>query len=397
MALFSAALADGGFEVYAIDLPGHGESKEPFHVELAEKAIQNATASLSQNTVVIGHSFGAGILLDLAATQHFTSMVLLAPPPLPVDQIRADRVLIATGSIDLPRIRNFVPIAADLVGSHVDTWILPLAAHTTPIFHPVYIKRIVDWLGGDGSKTRTGTRIAWLSVMLGAATVFGASWGSRRQNRRVNQQTGARILVVEYVVACGAAMILLHFVNPIGWIHLFGTDYLLGFILVAGLLLSAAAMYERGGTIRLDPTALFWALAAAIYVIVIVGFVGLSRVMHVSLSDGRLWRFPVILAAGIPLFASDELLIRQIEPQWKSVGVALLTRTLLLASLLTGALILNRESAFLILMAPPITLFWIGLWFAAAVIYKKTGDPLAAAFFSAVVQGWTFAAWFVTT
>jgi len=72
-----------------------------------------------------------------------------------------------------------------------------------------------------------------------------------------------------------------------------------------------------------------------------------------------------------------------------------LTRGLLLASMLTGVLILNRESAFLVLIAPLITLFWGALWFAAGFIHKTVRDPFAAALFSALVQGWAFAAWFV--
>ena len=114
-----------------------------------------------------------------------------------------------------------------------------------------------------------------------------------------------------------------------------------------------------------------------------------------SLSGDRWWRFPAILAAGLPFFASDERMIRHLEPRWKCIGVALLTRGLLLAFLLAGVLILNRENAFLVLIAPLITLLWIGLWFAAGVVYKSTSDPSASGMFSALVQGWAFAAWFV--
>ena len=454
MTLFSAALADGGFELYVIDLPGHGESKAEFTTDSAEKAVQNTVAYLGKDTVVIGHSLGAGILLDLATSQHFSSMVLLAPPPVPIDQIRADRVLIATGSIDLPRIRDFVPIAADLAGSHVDTWILPLAAHTTPVFHPGYIKRVVDWLGGDGRRTRTVSRIGWIAVMFVAGLLFGATIYSAPRRRgedarsiksreassvradgvarsaspigRSRKQGSApmqidaeltapsapsaqtpllceegnkpaHVLLVQYVVACAATVLLLKFVNPLAPIHLFGTDYLLGFVFVAGLFLTIAGMYQRRDAVRLEPTALLLAISAAAYVIVVPGLLVLSHVMHMSLSGGRWWRFPVILAAGLPLFVFDEVAIRNIKPQWKSAAIALLTRALLLAAMLTGVLILNRESSFLVLIAPPVTLFWIGLWFAGAIIYKKTGDPLSTALFSAIVQAWVFAAWFVTT
>jgi hypothetical protein len=62
---------------------------------------------------------------------------------------------------------------------------------------------------------------------------------------------------------------------------------------------------------------------------------------------------------------------------------------------LTGVLTLNRESAFLLLIVPLITVFWIALWFAAGIVHRHTQSGLAAAVFAALVQGWAFAALFV--
>src|SRR5262249_3392754 len=107
MQFMSTALAESGFDVYSIDLPGHGDSTAGFQTELAEQAVRNAKAFLGTDTAVLGHSMGAGLLLDLAATEQFTTMVLLSPPPVPVSQVHADRVLVATGELDIPRIRSF--------------------------------------------------------------------------------------------------------------------------------------------------------------------------------------------------------------------------------------------------------------------------------------------------
>jgi hypothetical protein len=47
------------------------------------------------------------------------------------------------------------------------------------------------------------------------------------------------------------------------------------------------------------------------------------------------------------------------------------------------------------MLVPVITISWIALWFAAGVVHRHTQNALAAAVFSALVQGWAFAALFV--
>jgi hypothetical protein len=49
-----------------------------------------------------------------------------------------------------------------------------------------------------------------------------------------------------------------------------------------------------------------------------------------------------------------------------------------------------------VLITPLVVAFWIALWFATGVVHRHTRSPLAAAIFAALVQGWGFAAWFVT-
>ena len=392
MHLISASLADGGFEVYDIDLPGHGDSSVPFQTGRAQQAIRNARAYLGEKTIVLGHSLGAGLLLDLSATEQFSTLVLLSPPPLAVAEIHADRVLIATGEIDVPRILSFLAIATDIGSPKVESWILPWGGHSAPIFNPSYIRRVVEWLGGDGSKSKTATRIVWFVLMFAASVTFGVLLLPSRGLEGLETPLLSRI--VTYTLAAAAALVILKLVNPLQWLRLFATDYLVGFVLVTGLILLAfvgKAINEARST-----TGILTAIISAAFVIALPGLFVLSKVLHMWLSDGRWWRFPFIAIAGFPLFLSDELTLRRIQPRWKSETVAMLTRILFLAFILTGVLTLNRNNIFLVLIAPLVIVFWIALWFATGVVHRRTQSPIAAATFAALVQGWAFAAWFVT-
>ncbi len=370
MRTISAALADGGFEVYSIDLPGHGDSPVGFQASRAGEAIRKVLEQTGRETAVLGHSLGAGLLLDLAETQHFSTMVLLAPPPVPISRIQADRVLIATGRVDLPRIREFIPIAADIAGPNTESWILRFGAHSAAIFNPEYVRRTVQWMGGDGRRVRTLARYASLIAMLAAAVVFGVTLMPRHDLEPAAVHIPS--VLVRYVVGGGAPLLVLRFINPLWWLRLFATGYVVGFVFITG------------------------AVAAAAYVIVVIGWIAASQVLHMNLSGGRWWRFPAIALAGFPLFLFDEWMLRRIQPFWKSAAAAVVSRAILWALLLTGVQVFSRENMFLVLIAHLIAAFWIGLWFAAGVVHRNTQSPAAAALFASIVQGWVFAAWFVT-
>ncbi len=399
MRMIAAALADGGFEVYNIDLPGHGDSPAGFQAPLAGEVIRKVMEQIGKDTAVLGHSMGAGLLMDLAEDQHFSAMALLAPPPLAVSRIQADRVLIAAGNIDLPRIRAFVPIAADIGGPRAESWILPFGAHSAPIFNPRYVRRTVEWLGGDGTRVRTVSRFAWLGAMFGAAVLFGFTLMPAREAG----PSGIHIptVLVRYVVAGGAALLVLRFMNPLSWLRLFATSYVVGFVFIAGLAgcfgvrrKTGSAGFSQRGPANAGPY--YSAIAAAAFVIIVIGRLNVSQILHFSLSDGRWWRFPSIALASLPLFLFDEWSLRRIQPFWKAAAGAVISRGILWALLLTGVQVLNRENAFLVLIAHLITVFWIALWLAGEIVYRRTRDPIATALFASIVQGWAFAAWFVT-
>jgi pimeloyl-ACP methyl ester carboxylesterase len=388
MQMLSAALADGGFEVYSIDMPGHGDSTAGFDASLARETIRQTAAEIRPD-VVLGHSLGAGLLLDLAEDQHFPTMVLLSPPPLPVSEIQADRVLVITGAWDIGRIRNFAPLVRDIGDPRIEWWNLRWAAHSSAIFNPVHIGKIVEWLSGDPERIRTTERLLAVIGMLLSAITLGVS--SLAGSPIKQQPVLLPALLVRYIAACIVAILTLKAFIPLAWLRLFATDYLISFLFLAGVML----WIQSPSWPRTNLANTAKAFVAAAFVIGLLGLLAGSSVLHMSLSAGRWWRFPFVAAAGLPLFLFDETTIRKIHPRWLSIATAVVTKALLWAFVIAGVLLLNRGDAFLVLIAHLMVFFWIALWFGAHVVHRHTQDPFAAALFAALVQGWAFAAWFV--
>jgi hypothetical protein len=163
-------------------------------------------------------------------------------------------------------------------------------------------------------------------------------------------------------------------------------DYLLSLTLIVGLLV------WRGRGLSISGRALAIALLGATYVLAVFA-VGIgSQLVHL-IPEGSQWvRFPVLTVAAFPLFLRDEDTIRTFSALWKQWTTFLVTRILLWAAVITGVLVLNRESAFLVLITHFIVIFWVALWWMTGFVAKRTGEPAAAALFSALIQGWVLAA-----
>jgi pimeloyl-ACP methyl ester carboxylesterase len=390
MNVLCLGLSDAGFEVYSIDLPGHGDSTVGFNAILARQAVKAALDSLGPDAIVIGHSLGGALMLDLSSERSFGTMVLLSPAPTPVDTIRAERMLVLTGQFDLPRIEAFVPQLEISGAEGVELRRIPWSGHSGYMLQPEAIREIVTWLGGDPSHLQTTNRLLLLLIELLSAASIAALWLSGKPVAAERAHLPSRI--VSYLAACTVALFISEVVDFASWLHLYSTDYLISFVFVMGAAL--APLYFRKISSRVSQ--MHVGLLVAACVIAISVFVG-SELVHLSLSGGRWWRFAAFTLAVLPLSFADEVLLRPIRPWWKAAGVAALTRILIAAFVITGVLTTNRSDAFLVLIIHFVALLWIGLWFAGELIRRRTQDALSTAVFTAVVQAWVFAAIFVLT
>jgi len=392
MNILSFGLADAGFEVFSIDLPGHGESRGRFNAVQASSVVGSVLDKLGPQTIVLGHSFGAAVLLELANERPMERMVLFSPAPIVLQTVQSDHLLVIEGQFDPGRIRTFVPQIESAATGTFELRDLAWTGHSGGLFKAGVIASVAEWLGGDATSIHTTTRVVLVGLMLLSSVGLGITLLGRTKAVPPIEETPpvpATMAILYYAIGCLIAAGVLAFVNVAGWLHIFVWDYLLGLFFLAGLLVLTRC---KGLTLR--SRGLTIGIAAALYVILVVGGFGASEVLHTLPSGERWWRVLGIFVLTLPMFLADEYLLRPLRPAGKAAGAAIVTRVLIGAIVISGALILNRHSAFLLLLTHMAVVFWVGLWFAAGAVRTRTG-PFAAACFTAIVQAWFFAAAFV--
>lgn len=395
MQLLAMAMTDAGFETWSIDLPGHGDSPERFDSPASLRAIQESLDALPENTIIVGHSLGAGLVAQLAMSHPLPAIVLLSPPPIPLSRIRVPRLLVISGGFDAPGIDASIPALLEHAGGGAEWRRFPWAAHSSILYNPIEQRSLVDWIGGRTSRLRATERLFWV-VMMGASLVglAVAAWlrlagaGGKAPQPDALLPTPASTDLIARVGALGAGVAILTWVNPLAWLHVFRTDYLIGLVLISGLIL------WRGRGFRLSLSGLTTALGAVGALLLAVWLAG-STLTHLVPSGEQWLRFPVLTAAFLPLCLYDERVLRSYPPM-KMWIMFLLSRALIWAAIMTGVLIFSPESVFMVLIVHFIMVGWIPVWWLAGLVARASGEPASAALFAALFLGWVFAALFVT-
>jgi hypothetical protein len=265
--------------------------------------------------------------------------------------------------------------------------------HSGGLLKPAVIDSVVLWLGGSTQSDAIPRRHLLIATMIISGLAAGVSLLRLlpAKEHKAMPQPSAGAAIVFYVIAAFVATGFLSFVPLFSWLRLYATDFLIGVLFLTGLFL---LLRFRPG-FRTSSRNLFIALLSMLFLIGLMNIVG-SELADFMLSGARWWRFPLITLLGLPIFLVDERVLRGRSSPFLAALLALITRAMLGALVVTAGLTVNRDAAFLLLLMHAVVLFWMVLWFLGDAVRRRT-DALSAALFSALIQGWVFSALFVTT
>lgn len=115
--------AGHGFRAHALDLPGHGDSRDAFSFARAQDCATAAVESLihsgqldPKTTILLGHSMGAAIAIRMADRDPVAATIALSPAPMTAPQRMPANLLVFSASADLGVLKRVAQSLADAAG-----------------------------------------------------------------------------------------------------------------------------------------------------------------------------------------------------------------------------------------------------------------------------------------
>jgi len=444
-------LAAQRLRVYSIDLPGHGDSTEPFTHARAEECTERAIHALAvrgdirlERTVLLGHSLGGEIAIRLADRFSTAGTIAISPAPMVLPRRIPNNLLVMSAQFDLPPLREEARrIAAAAGGERVSQEdfaqlrafqlsTVPWADHVSPLVDERPERQAATWArealaeAGPLQPVRGWPRAGAVLCGIGLLLLFplAALILSGRPPRpdpprdpqiRITfvHWLTIRTMLARWAVASALAVALLSLTSHYDWLRLYNGSYLASCILVAGL---ALLLLFRGRVASLRPRlrgifaavvlALAFAMAAHAWVGFSLDLTPINAMSFLRTLAGGFWlptprwlRLGPATLAVLPYFAAEELALGDpnLFRYWRRVGVCLLLRLELWLLMLLAVYATMNGQVLILLLAPTFLFLSVLQRLGSDVLRIRTGSAAAGAVFGAILAGWFIASVFPLT
>jgi pimeloyl-ACP methyl ester carboxylesterase len=290
--------AGHGFRAYAIDLPGHGDSRDAFSFAHAEEC---ATAAMEflihsgqldpKRTILLGHSMGGAIAIRMADRDPVAATIALSPAPMNASQRMPANLLVFSASADLGILKRVAQGLSDAAGGQrtgpedfvqqraFELRLLPRSTHTSllsdrrvahdsekwameTLFPDIAAETLTLNLDlatyetfGQGRRRLAGGALGFLGILFlfpmvvtlaarfatpapsATADGTGAATPPASQIESPGNHPPNRLLLGETALCAMIGVLLLVVGVPLKFLHLYTGAYLASLLLIVGILL----------------------------------------------------------------------------------------------------------------------------------------------------------------
>jgi len=434
MSYLARGFAEQNLRVFVPDLPGHGRTQGPFSFARAESCAASLVTELAtrqaidlNRTILAGHSMGGAIAYRVASHTKVAAVVAISPAPmraahglsknmLPFDNPPPPpaNTLAITGAWEPFGIRDS---ARDLIAADSSTskyLLIPRATHVSVLFDSRVMRASQNWAAQTlhlspptslpSLRAIAGSFLGLAGILLLAGPFLRETLSSRTLPASASPVSSAspdtteiainsspRLTIprvfIEVAGASFLAVLLLRFINPLSFLHLYNGGYFASFLLILGLVLLLLHYQLMRPLFAVKPSHLLSAAFAAIVLhLLVTGWLD-ATVTESWLSLARWTRFPVFLIAAFAYLAAEELFVFLLALRTRTARflVALAFRLVAWLVLLVGIFALHSGAILLVLLALYLAAFFSLQLLGAEVVRSATRSPLAAALFGAIL------------
>jgi pimeloyl-ACP methyl ester carboxylesterase len=435
-------LASLGLRVYLVDLPGHGDSREPFSYGRAEQCAEEVLELLARRgevspdrTVLVGHSMGGAIAVRLADRFPAAATLAISPAPLRLPRRMPANLLIVSAQFDMRALRDTAHELLRAAGgqrTELEDFRQRRAVrlvdergstHTGLLFGHRVDRLFAEWVPKALGESQPGAAdppgypaaggilglVGLLMMFPLVASGVTFLWGTDHKEIADAPPAGSRAAIARWVVAALVAVGVLNFWVPLRALRIYTGAYLGSFLLLVGVLLLMLLRRHVKTVFRFDARAMVAAGWAAMATIVAIGL-WLNWQLTDAWPDGARWlRLALLVPVCWPYFFVEAAAL---GPPQGTKGLAsqearhtrgrrfalfLALRLSLWLALVFALFVFRNGQVLVLLLAVYLGLFAIMERLGSDAIWRRTGSATAAALFGAILAAWFLAGVFPLT